>query len=94
MAFESFCATEQKVEIIPNIIAVVIVIVNLSPFITFVIIIVVAIILQWLLKAFARPRSRWGSDGIPTKLGFNIIGIFISAKFSTTWRQHILLESS
>ena len=53
MAFESFCATEQKVDIIPNIIAIVIVIVNLSPFITFVIIIVVAIILQWLLKAFA-----------------------------------------
>ena len=88
MAFESFCATEQKVEIIPNIIAIAIVIVS------FIAIIVVAIILQWLLKAFARPSSRWGSDGIPTKLGFNIIGIFISAKFSTTWRQHMLLESS
>ena len=84
MAFGSFCATEQKVEIIPNIITNVIVIVNFFAIITFVIIIVVAIILQWLLKAFARPSSRWGSDGIPTKLGFNIIGIFISAKFSTT----------
>ena len=69
MAFESFCATEQKVEIIPNITAIVIVIVNFIAIIT----IVVAIILQWLLKAFARPSSRWGSDGIPTKLGFNII---------------------
>ena len=71
MAFESFCATKQKVEIIPNIIA--IVIVNFIAIITFVIIIVVAIILQWLLKAFARPSSRWGSDRIPTKLLFNII---------------------
>ena len=69
MAFESFCATEQRVDIIPNII----VIVNFIAIITFVIIIVVAIILQWLLKAFARPSSRWGSDGIPTKLGIAII---------------------
>ena len=77
MAFESFCATEQKVAIIPYIIAIVIVIINFIAIIAIVFIIAVAIILQWLLKAFARPSSRWGSDGIPTKLGFNIIAIFI-----------------
>ena len=52
------------------------------------------LLLRWLLKAFARAStsSRWGSDGIPTKLGITIILIFIRSKFSPTFCDHILLK--
>ena len=53
------------------------------------------LLLRWLLKAFARASStssRWGSDGIPTKLGITIILIFIRSKFSPTFCDHILLQ--
>ena len=52
------------------------------------------LLLPWLLKAFARASasSRWGSDGIPTKLGITIILIFIRPKFSPTFCDHILLQ--
>ena len=54
------------------------------------------LLLRWLLKAFARAStsSRWGSDGIPTKLGITIIFIFIRLKFSPTFCDHILLQKA